>query len=85
MSDDNEMTWVQLNEELQNATEAQCLELMDYEASTGKRANYMLRIHSRFNKVRAERERLEIIKNYIPPKKAPPRVKKPKEGYRAAS
>lgn len=55
-------TWVALNEAMQSATEEQCLKLLAAEKKGKRRKQFMLRIHSRLNRVRAARERAELIK-----------------------
>ena len=53
-------SWVSLNEELQNCTEAEAQKLMNEELQGRRRKQFLLRIHSRFNKLRADRERQEL-------------------------
>lgn len=48
------------NDFVRTATEDQCAELLRAEKEGAKRLIVMLRIHSRLNRVRAERERAEI-------------------------
>jgi hypothetical protein len=58
-------TWADLNQHLMNvADEAECLRLLKAE-KTGPRKSttIMLRIHSRYNYLRAHRERHEIVNN----------------------
>lgn len=54
-------TWLLLNEELRSMTEEQCWALLRKEQQGKKRIQYMLRIFSRANKLRTERERAEIV------------------------
>lgn len=54
-------TWATLNEALKNATEEECWALLENEKKTARRAQFMMRIHSRANKLRAARERLELV------------------------
>lgn len=55
-------TWTKLNDVLRDADEATCRKLVEAEMKGEKRVQYVLRIHSRINKVRAARERLELKK-----------------------
>lgn len=54
-------TWVELNSAVMSADEKTCHELLKQEKAGKKRQQFMLRIHSRINKIRAERERGELI------------------------
>lgn len=54
-------SWEALNDHLINADEARCKELLQLEINGRKRRQFLLRIHSRLNKVRADRERLELL------------------------
>lgn len=53
-------TWIGLNDELRDADEIRCQELLNEELSGRKRKQFIKRIHSRLNKVRADRERKEL-------------------------
>lgn len=53
-------TWVGLNDELRDADEDRCHQLLDEELSGRARKQFIKRIHSRLNKVRADRERKEL-------------------------
>lgn len=53
-------TWIGLNDELRDADEDRCQELLDEELAGRKRKQFIKRIHSRLNKVRADRERKEL-------------------------
>lgn len=55
-------TWIALNNVIRKADEAECLRLLQAERSGRRRQQFMLRIHSRLNRVRRERERREITK-----------------------
>ncbi len=55
-------SWVSLNEFLREANEMQCSLLLNEEQKGKRRVQYLLRIHARFNKVRAQRERGELLK-----------------------
>lgn len=53
--------WKELNEKLMKCTDVKKLEqMLEDEKSGAARRNYLLRIHSRINKVRAEAERAEL-------------------------
>lgn len=56
-------TWIGLNDELRDADEARCQELLDEELTGRRRKQFIKRIHSRLNKVRADRERKELGAN----------------------
>lgn len=53
-------SWLALNDAIRNADEAQCESLMKEEMKGRKRKQFIKRIHSRLNKVRADRERVEF-------------------------
>ena len=53
-------TWQVLNLALLNADEQLANQMLDAEKAGKKRTRFMLRIHSRINKLRADRERIEI-------------------------
>jgi hypothetical protein len=53
-------TWIALNDKLRDADEDQCQQLLDEELAGRKRKQFIKRIHSRLNKVRADRERKEL-------------------------
>lgn len=53
-------SWVALNNALLTADEDLCHKLLKEEKNGRKRLRFLLRIHSRLNKVRADRERTEI-------------------------
>lgn len=55
-------TWIALNDFIRTADEAACQSLLKEELRGRKRKQFVKRIHSRLNKVRADRERLELIK-----------------------
>lgn len=56
----NELSWRDLNAAMTQADEAACLSLLKEEKRGKRRLQYLLRIHSRLNKVRADRERAEL-------------------------
>lgn len=53
--------WVAINEAMKNCTEKEALKLMEKERGGENRTRVLLRIHSRMNKLRADRERREIM------------------------
>lgn len=53
-------TWRALNQAMQTADEEDCNMLLKEELRTAKRLPFVLRIHSRMNKIRASRERREL-------------------------
>lgn len=53
--------WTTTNEFLRDATEDQAAAALEHERKHKGRLQYLLRIHARFNKVRAERERAELV------------------------
>lgn len=61
-------SWKDLNNAMRLADEAVCQRLIEQEKAGKNRSNFILRIHSRINKVRRERERREILKEKKAPK-----------------
>lgn len=53
-------SWIALNDVLRDAGEELCQDLLDEELTGRKRKQFIKRIHSRLNKVRADRERKEL-------------------------
>jgi len=53
-------TWISLNNALRNADEKLCRKLLSEEKSGRSRRQFIRRIHSRLNKVRADKEREEL-------------------------
>ena len=53
-------TWIGLNEVLMTSNEADAQALLDAETGGKNRRMFLLRIHSRLNKLRAQRERKEL-------------------------
>lgn len=53
-------SWLALNDTIREADEVVCQTLLDEELKGRKRKQFIKRIHSRLNKVRADRERLEL-------------------------
>lgn len=58
-------TWVALNAELTTANEDRCNDLLKKELAGRRRLAFMLRIHSRLNKERADRERQELTEKAV--------------------
>lgn len=55
-------TWVALNAAMRICTEEYALKLLHLERTGRRRKQFLLRIHSRINFIRAQRERLELKK-----------------------
>lgn len=53
-------SWISLNEVLREASEDICKILLNAELKGRNRKTFVKRIHSRLNKVRADRERVEL-------------------------
>jgi hypothetical protein len=53
--------WKSLNDFLRNATEQDCIDLLRQERKGKARVQFLIRIHGRFNVLRAERERGELL------------------------
>ena len=53
-------SWLTLNDVLRDADESACQALLKEELKGRKRRTFIKRIHSRLNKVRADRERIEL-------------------------
>lgn len=53
--------WETLNAWLRNATMKEAEALLKREKNGKRRIQYLLRIHARFNKMRANRERAELL------------------------
>lgn len=53
-------SWLALNDAVRGADEAKCQSLLKEELKGRKRKQFIKRIHSRLNKVRADRERAEL-------------------------
>jgi hypothetical protein len=54
------VSWIALNNKLRGANETECRSLLEEELKGRKRRQFVKRIHSRLNKVRADRERVEL-------------------------
>lgn len=52
--------WTTLNETIVSADEKTCIKLLHAELAGKRRHRFVMRIHSRLNRVRADRERLEL-------------------------
>lgn len=55
-------SWLELNEWLKRATEAEVGHALKQEQKGKNRSQFVKRIHSRLNKMRADRERKELNK-----------------------
>lgn len=53
-------TWDGLNDTIRDAGELACILLLKEELKGKRRSQYVLRIHSRLNRMRADRERKEL-------------------------
>lgn len=53
-------TWIALNEKMRGADETLCQQLLEEERIGRNRSQFIKRIHSRLNRVRANRERKEL-------------------------
>lgn len=54
-------SWAGLNECLRSANEELCTVLLATEKRGQRRTQHLLRIHARFNKLRGQRERSELM------------------------
>lgn len=59
--EDTTDSWLDLNARLKDANEKSCEELLQIEKTYKKRPHFLLRIYGRFNKLRSERERRELL------------------------
>lgn len=57
-------TWKSLNEFLSAATEDQANALLQRERAGSRRLQFMIRCYGRYNKLRQERERKELIQEH---------------------
>lgn len=55
-------SWYALNDEMKTADEELCAKLLKQELEGKGRKQFVYRIHSRINKIRADRERAELAK-----------------------
>lgn len=55
-------TWPACNEFLRKATELQAYAALTAERDGKRRVQFLLRLHARFNRLRAQRERAELLK-----------------------
>ena len=58
-------SWNALNDKLRTADEAICNALIAQEKASRNRRTFIKRIHSRLNKVRADRERQELTDDFV--------------------
>lgn len=56
-----DLTWAALNANLKSYTQPQVWELLEHEFSNKKRLNFLLRLHGRFNVLRAKQERMDLL------------------------
>jgi len=54
-------TWRDLNDAIRDASEADCERLLKLEKAGRKRQQFVMRIFSRLNRVRADRERQDLL------------------------
>lgn len=55
-------SWRSLTHSLNLKSEAEVLELLEYERSHERRLSILQRLHQRYNTLRVARERIEILK-----------------------
>lgn len=53
-------TWAELNDGVKNMSEKEALDAIETEGSTYRRKSYLLRLHSRYNLLRGQRERQQL-------------------------
>ena len=53
--------WKELNMAMRTANEVTCRYLLEQERRGKKRSSFLVRIHNRMNKLRAQRERKELV------------------------
>ena len=58
-------SWEKLHDNLAKLDEAQLDKLLNYERKNKSRINYLTRIHARLTKIRAKREREELVNRAI--------------------
>jgi hypothetical protein len=60
----DDMTWMELQAKVmsKSVTEAELLSLLEAEKTGRKRSQYLLRLHSRYNVLRGQRERKDLLK-----------------------
>lgn len=56
-------SWANCNNFLRKAGEVKAAELLKREQGSKNRLQYLLRIHGRFNKMRGQRERSELLRS----------------------
>lgn len=54
--------WNTLNASLMQLKEAEVAQLLSHERANKKRLTFMLRLHARLNKLKSERERVELVR-----------------------
>lgn len=58
----NELTWRELQTAMANLTESEVAALLIEEVTLHKRAPFITRLHQRYARLRADRERQEILR-----------------------
>jgi hypothetical protein len=58
--------WVRLNADLSSLPQEAVMQIMEAEAKGQRRVSFLLRLHSRFNRLRAIRERRTISSGVLP-------------------
>jgi hypothetical protein len=85
------LTWVVLNDLLREANLAKCHKLIQQEMAGAARPRFLLRIHSRINRLRAQDDQKEVarlkkeVKKTHKPRKRPPVVMEPVKPKRRKS
>lgn len=54
-------TWNSLNAALRNIDEKGCQSLLDFEKKTKRRSQILIRLFGKYNRLRADRERRELL------------------------
>lgn len=55
------LNWTTLNDALRNIGEKKCRQLLDREKSNRRRVAFLLRIYGKYNQLRCDRERRELL------------------------
>lgn len=58
-------TWRELMQTIGGMNEPQLAEAINYEVSTYRRKNYITRMHQRYSRLRADREREQLLNQEI--------------------
>jgi hypothetical protein len=59
------VNWRALSRDLPKLGEEELSQLLTYEKENKRRINFMLKIYGRYNKVREQRERNELLTRYV--------------------